>query len=362
MTTPPAAASRPIQTAARLAPFGTTIFAEMTRLANEHGAVNLSQGFPDFDGPEFMKKAAAKAMAAGRNQYARPMGEPALNEAIAAAWHARTGMQIDPTANVTVTAGCTEALASAFLGLVNPGDEVVLFQPYYDSYRACVAMAGATAKCVALRPDFEANGGAGTFSFDESELRAAFSERTRAILVNTPHNPTGKVFSRAELELIARLCIEHDVIAITDEVYEYLVYEPGQPHLSLAALPGMAERTLTLSSTGKTFSMTGWKVGWGIGPAPRAAARRGGPQLITKAGATPQPPRANTAPPRRCCPGVRESRTWVSWSNSTTPRATTWTMRSLNSASGRFGPPGRTSSWRTTRLSALRMMLRSADT
>lgn len=271
------------QTAHRLAPFGTTIFAEMTRLANEHGAVNLSQGFPDFDGPDFMKHAAAEAMNAGRNQYARPMGEPALNEAIAAAWRAQTGAEIDPTANVTVTAGCTEALAAAFLGLVNPGDEVILFQPYYDSYRACIAMAGATARIVTLRPD----AGSGNFVFDESELRAAFTPRTRAILVNTPHNPTGKVFSRAELDLVARLCIEHDVIAITDEVYEHLVYEPDQPHISLATLPGMAERTLTLSSTGKTFSMTGWKIGWGIGPPPLTAALRAAHQFITFAVATP---------------------------------------------------------------------------
>lgn len=280
MTTRPAAAG---QTADRLAPFGATIFAEMTRLANEHGAVNLSQGFPDFDGPGFMKHAAAEAMQAGRNQYARPMGEPALNEAIAAAWRARTGVEIDPTANVTVTAGCTEALASAFLGLVNPGDEVILFEPYYDSYRACVAMAGGTARLVTLRPDFDR----GAFVFEESDLRAAFTPRTRAILVNTPHNPTGKVFSRAELELIARLCVEHDVLAITDEVYERLVYEPDQPHLCLAALPGMAERTLTLSSTGKTFSMTGWKIGWGIGPPPLTAALRAAHQFITFAVATP---------------------------------------------------------------------------
>lgn len=271
----------------RFAPFGTTIFAEMTRLAMEHGAVNLSQGFPDFDGPGFVREAAARAVAGGdasANQYARMQGLPALNEAIARGWTARTGLACDPTRGVTVTAGCTEALAATFLGLFNPGDEIVMFEPFYDSYRACAAMAGAAARFVPLRP----GGGSGAgFGFDESELRAAFSERTRAILVNTPHNPTGKVFTRSELETIARLSVERDVIAITDEVYERLVFEPDRPHMSLATVPGMAERTVTLSSLGKTFSLTGWKIGWAIAPAGLSGGVRAAHQFLTFAIATP---------------------------------------------------------------------------
>ena len=272
--------------AERFAGFGTTIFAEMTQLAIEHKAVNLSQGFPDFDGPEFVKYAAREAMERGHNQYAPSGGVPALTEAIAEAWSGRAEIQggsgaIEPKAEVTVTAGCTGGLAAAFLGLVNPGDEVVLFEPFYDSYRACVAMAGATARFVQLQRS--KNG----FEFDEGELRAAFTPRTKAILVNTPHNPTGKVFSRAELEFIAALCKEHDVMAITDEVYEHLVFEAGQPHVSLAMLPGMWERTVTLSSLGKTFSLTGWKIGWAIAPAHLTAGIRSAHQFLVFAVATP---------------------------------------------------------------------------
>lgn len=271
----------------RFAPFGTTIFAEMTRLAQQHGAVNLSQGFPDFDGPPFVREAAARATTGGDasvNQYARMQGLPALNEAIAGAWTARTGLACDGTSEVTVTAGCTEGLAATFLGLLNAGDEVVMFEPFYDSYRACAAMAGAEVKFVPLRPGLGANAG---FGFDEGALRAAFTEKTRAILVNTPHNPTGKVFTREELETIARLCVERDVIAITDEVYERLVFERNRPHISLATLPGMAERTVTLSSLGKTFSLTGWKIGWAIAPAGLSAGVRAAHQFLTFAVATP---------------------------------------------------------------------------
>ncbi|MGD9693557.1 MAG: aminotransferase class I/II-fold pyridoxal phosphate-dependent enzyme [Phycisphaerales bacterium] len=271
----------------RFAPFGTTIFAEMTRLAQEHGAVNLSQGFPDFDGPRFVREAAARATTGGdasANQYARMQGVPALNGIIARQWSERTGLACDPNREVTVTAGCTEALAASFLGLLNPGDEVVMFEPFYDSYRACATMAGAQVKFVPLRSGLGANG---TFGFDEGELRAAFTSRTRAILVNTPHNPTGKVFTRAELETIARLCIEHDVIAITDEVYERLVYEHDTPHISLATLEGMAERTVTLSSLGKTFSLTGWKIGWAVAPWGLSAGVRAAHQFLTFAVATP---------------------------------------------------------------------------
>lgn len=275
--------------AARLAPFGATIFSEMTRLANKHNAVNLSQGFPDFDGPAFVIDAAADAMRRGHNQYARMFGVPELNRALAEAWRRDTGADIDPDTQVTVTSGCTEAIAATLLGLLNPGDEVILFEPFYDSYRACIAMAGATARFVTLRPPRSAaNPTLDAFTFDEAELRDAFTSRTRAILVNTPHNPTGKVYTRAELELIARLCQENGVIAITDEVYERLVYEPDEaPHIRLATLPGMADRTITLSSLGKTFSFTGWKVGWAIASPELTKAVRAAHQFLTFATATP---------------------------------------------------------------------------
>lgn len=282
----------------RFAPFGTTIFTEMTLLASKHGAVNLAQGFPDFDGPEFIKRAAAEAMGvggAGQNQYARMFGIPALNKAIAESWNTRTGMAIDPDRQVTVTSGCTEAICAAMLGLLNPGDEIILFEPYYDSYRASVAMAGATARFVTLRPPSRKGrpdkctplSGQGQFWFDPQELAAAFTEKTRAVLVNTPHNPTGKVFSRDELQLIAELCIHHDVIAITDEVYEHLTYDALLPHVHLAALPGMAERTLTLTSLGKSFSLTGWKIGWAISSPELSVAVRAAHQFMTFSTATP---------------------------------------------------------------------------
>lgn len=254
-----------------LSPFGTTVFAEISRLALEHRAVNLGQGFPDFDGPEWVRKAAADALLTRPNQYAPTNGLPALAAAIAQRWRAATGHAIDPATSVTVTAGCTEAIAATLLGLLNPGDEVVLFEPFYDSYRACMAMAGATPRFVLLRwPEF---------SFDPRDLEKAITKRTRAIIVNTPHNPTGKVFSGAELELIAELCRRHNLIAITDEVYEDLAYEAE--HLRLATLPGMWERTITLSSIGKTFSLTGWKIGWAIAPEPLTRAVRAAHQFLT---------------------------------------------------------------------------------
>lgn len=270
----------PMQThiAERFRPFGTTIFAEMTRLAVQHSAVNLSQGFPDFDGPDFVKSAACEAIRAGHNQYARSAGVPELAHAIAGRFAARTHISVDPLSQVTVTSGCTEALASTLLGLVNPGEEVILFEPYYDSYRACVAMAGATARYVALREV------GGRFTYDAEELARAFTDRTRAILVNSPHNPTGTVFSRTELEGIAALCSQHDVIAISDEVYEDLVYE-GE-HVAIASLPGMAERTVTLSSLGKSFSLTGWKVGWAIASEGLSAGVRAAHQFVTFSTAT----------------------------------------------------------------------------
>lgn len=278
-------------TADRLAPFGTTIFTEMTRLATQHGAVNLAQGFPDFDGPAFVRDAAAAAIARGENQYARMYGIPALNRAIAA-WYAGWAdagarLTLDPETQITVTSGCTEAIAATMLGLVNPGDAVILFEPYYDSYRACVSMAGGVARFVTLRPPAGGGVGRGEFTFDEGELRRAFAGGARAILVNTPHNPTGKVFARDELELIARLCIEHGTVAITDEVYECLTFDADRPHVRLAALPGMATRTVTLSSLGKTFSLTGWKVGWAAASEELTRAVRSAHQFLTFATATP---------------------------------------------------------------------------
>jgi aspartate/methionine/tyrosine aminotransferase len=272
-------------TSAALAPFGTTIFTTMTRLALEHGAVNLAQGFPDFDGPEFVREAAAAALRAGQNQYAPMAGVPPLRQAIAARWDASTGLQADPDACITVTSGCTEAIVATFLGLLNPGDEVVLFEPYYDSYRASVAMAGGVPRFVTLRPH---DGPAGrSFRFDPAELRAACTARTRAILVNTPHNPTGKVFTREELGQVAEVCLERNLVGITDEVYERLAYEPSRPHISLATLPGMAERTITLSSLGKTYSLTGWKIGWVIAPPELSKAVRAAHQFITFSSSTP---------------------------------------------------------------------------
>jgi len=264
-------------TADRFAPFGTTIFAEMTALAQKYNAVNLGQGFPDFDGPLFVKEAAAEALTKQHNQYAPMGGVPELVETLAALWTRETTLACDARAHVTVTAGCTEAIAAAMLGLVNPGDEVILFEPYYDSYRACVAMAGGVARFVTLR--------APGFRFDRAELAAAFGPRTKLILVNTPHNPTGRVFTREELATIAELCVAHGALALTDEVYERLAFDAE--HLRLATFPGMAERTLTMSSLGKTFSLTGWKIGWAIGPEPMTRALRAAHQFLTFAVATP---------------------------------------------------------------------------
>ena len=264
-------------TASRLASFGTTIFTEMTRLAMKHGAVNLAQGFPDFAGPAFAKDAAIDAIRADHNQYARMQGALPLVEAVAAAVRERTGLTYDPLTEVAVFAGATEGILCAMTSLVEPGDEVVLFEPYYDSYRACVAMAAGTPRFVTLRaPDFR---------FDPAELRAAFSKRTRLVVVNTPHNPTGRVFSREELTLIAALCVEHDAICLTDEVYERLVYD-GE-HVSMATLPGMRDRTITMNSTGKTFSLTGWKIGYATAPADLTKALVTAHQFVTFAVATP---------------------------------------------------------------------------
>lgn len=268
-----------------LAPFGTTIFATMSALAVRHDAINLGQGFPDTDGPEVILAAARQAIAGGRNQYPPGPGVPELLAAVAAHQQRFYGLDVDPGSQVLVTVGATEAIFSTILALVQPGDEVVTFEPYYDSYAASIALAGGVRRTCVLRfPDF---------AVDETSLRAAFSERTRMVLLNTPHNPTGKVFTRAEIEFIAQLAREYDAWVVTDEVYEHLIFD-GAEHIPMATLPGMAERTLTISSAGKTFSTTGWKVGWVSGPADAVAAIRAVKQFVTYVGSGPFQPAVAT--------------------------------------------------------------------
>lgn len=262
----------------RLTQFGTTIFTEINTLARQHEAVNLGQGAPDFDSPPLMLEAAVTALHSGSNQYPPGQGIPAVREAVAGYYQRFYGMSLDPTTEVMLTAGATEGLFAALMGLTEPGDEVILFEPYYDAYLPGLAMAGATPSFVTLH--------APHWTFDLAELRAAFTPRTRALILNTPHNPLGKVFSREELMQIAALCIEHDVLVITDEVYEQLIFD-GQAHIPIATLPGMAERTLTLSSLGKTFSATGWKVGWAVGDRNLIAALLRAHQFIIFAVASP---------------------------------------------------------------------------
>ncbi|MGW1625963.1 pyridoxal phosphate-dependent aminotransferase [Streptomyces sp. NPDC002172] len=259
----------------RLAEFGTTIFAEMSALALRTGSINLGQGFPDTDGPEEVREAAVRALREGHgNQYPPGPGVPELRTAIAAHQQRRYGLSYDPDAEVLVTAGATEAIAAALLALVEPGDEVVALEPYYDSYAASIAMAGGTRVPVTLRPD------AGAFRLDLDELRAAVTPRTRLLLVNTPHNPTGTVLTRAELTAIAELAVERDLLVVTDEVYEHLVYDAAE-HVPLATLPGMRGRTVTIGSAGKTFSFTGWKVGWVTATPNLVAAVRSAKQFLT---------------------------------------------------------------------------------
>jgi N-succinyldiaminopimelate aminotransferase len=267
----------------RVSRFGTTVFSEFSALAAKHGAVNLGQGFPDFDGPEEVKEAAQRAIRDGVNQYALSPGARDLRLAIAEHAQRFYGQAVDPDTMVTVTSGATEAILATLLGLVNPGDEVVVFEPVYDSYDASIAFAGATARYVPLRPPDAAHP---SWWFDEAELRAAFGPRTRLLILNTPHNPTGKVFTRAELELIAALCEAHDTRVLSDEVYEHIVFAPAR-HLRPATLPALRERTVTVSSAGKTFSFTGWKIGWAIAPPPLRDAVQRAHQFITFATASP---------------------------------------------------------------------------
>ncbi|CUM40142.1 pyridoxal phosphate-dependent aminotransferase [Streptomyces gardneri] len=259
----------------RLAEFGTTIFAEMSALAARTGSINLGQGFPDTDGPEEIREAAVRALRDGLgNQYPPGPGVPELRRAIADHQREWYGLTYDPDAEVLVTAGATEAIAAALLALVEPGDEVIALEPYYDSYAACVAMAGGTRVPVTLRPH------EGAYVLDLDELRAAVTDRTRLILLNTPHNPTGTVLTRAELTAVAELAIERDLLVVTDEVYEHLVFDDAE-HVPLASLPGMRERTVTIGSAGKTFSFTGWKVGWITASPELTAAVRSAKQFLT---------------------------------------------------------------------------------
>jgi N-succinyldiaminopimelate aminotransferase len=261
----------------RLRGLGTTIFTEMSALAERTGAINLGQGFPDTDGPSAAIEAAVTALRTGANQYAPLPGVPALREAVRQ--HQRAYYDLEPE-DLLITFGATEAIASALLGLCDPGDEVIVIEPYYDSYVACIAFAGAVRRSVTLRPP--------DFALDLDELRtavAAANGRARVLMLNTPHNPTGRVFTRDELNGIAQVCIDNDLVCVSDEVYEHLVYD-GE-HLPIATLPGMAERTLTISSVGKSFSFTGWKIGWCSGPAVLVKAVRTVKQFLTFAGGTP---------------------------------------------------------------------------
>lgn len=271
------------KTVKRLRPFGATIFAEMSALAVQHDAINLGQGFPDEDGPASMLDAAQQAIRSGLNQYPPGLGVPELRRAIAADRLARYGEELDPDTQVLVTVGATEAIAGAVLGLVEPGSEVILIEPYYDSYAAVVAMAGAVRVPVPLVPD-----GAG-FALDTDALAAAITPRTAALIINSPHNPTGKVFTDSELARVAALAVEHDLLVISDEVYERLLFD-GRTQTPMASLPGMADRTVTISSAAKTFNCTGWKIGWACGTPELITGVRAAKQFLSYVGGAPFQP------------------------------------------------------------------------
>ena len=269
------------QHAQRVRSIPPTIFSEMSALAVRTGAINLGQGFPDADGPPSVIASAVAALEHGANQYAPGIGIPALRQAIARHQRRHYGIELDPDREVVVTTGCTEGIAAALLGLIDPGDEVVVLEPYYDSYLAMIEMCGAVRRPVTLR--------APSFRLDVEALRMAIGPRTRAILLNTPHNPTGTVLTLQELQAVAVLAIEHDLIVITDEVYEHLVFD-DHAHVPLATLPGMWERTLTLSSAGKSYSFTGWKVGWATGPSSLVSAVLAAKQWLTFTSGSPLQP------------------------------------------------------------------------
>ncbi|MFC6009846.1 pyridoxal phosphate-dependent aminotransferase [Nocardia lasii] len=283
-------------TVARLRPFGSTIFAEMTELAVRHHAVNLGQGFPDTDGPARMLEVAQAAIADGLNQYPPGRGMPVLRQAVADDRARRYGTAYDPATEILVTVGATEAISAAVLGLVEADREVVLIEPYYDSYSAAVALAGARRRTARLVPDGD------RFVLDLDSLRAAITPKTRMLVVNSPHNPTGSVLDRADLTAIAELAIEHDLVVLTDEVYEHLVYD-GTEHISISTLPGMRERTIVVSSAAKTFNVTGWKIGWACAPAPLLDAVLAAKQFLTFVGGGPFQPAVAAA--------INEESDWV---------------------------------------------------
>jgi aminotransferase len=250
---------------AKASRFTESVIREMSRVCARHGGVNLAQGFPDFEAPAEMKAAACRAIEGGINQYAITWGASALRAAIAARTSAYNRIPTDPERHVTVTCGATEAMIAALLAILDPGDEVIVFEPFYENYGPDCVLSGAVPRLVRLRPP--------EWSFDAGELARAFTPRTRAIIVNTPHNPTGKVFTRAELELVADLCTKHGAVAVTDEIYEYILFD-GAEHVSIASLPGMRERTITISGLSKTWSATGWRIGWCVASEPLTAAIR----------------------------------------------------------------------------------------
>ena len=267
----------------RVETFTESVIREMTRQAILHDAVNLSQGFPDFPAPAEIKQAACEAIAADINQYAITWGARPFREAIAREAKRWRGMEVDPETEITVCCGSTEAMISTMMAIVNPGDEVVLFEPFYENYGPDAILSGAVPRFVSLRPPADPDG---DWQFDEKELRAAFNDRTRAIILNTPNNPTGKVFTRTELECIRDLCVEFDVLAITDEIYEFILYDDAR-HFALAAFEGMRERTITINALSKTYSVTGWRVGWAIAPAGITGAIRKVHDFLTVGAAAP---------------------------------------------------------------------------
>ncbi len=267
-----------VRSSLKASSFTESVIRDMTRLANLHGAINLGQGFPDFAAPAALKGAAARAIAEDHNQYPITWGVPAFREAIAAKYARDYGMSVDPETELCVTCGSTEAMIATMLGVLDPGDEVVVFEPFYENYGPDAILSDAVPRLVTLRPP--------DWTLDGAELRAAFSDRTRAVVVNTPNNPTGKMFSRGELEAIAALCVRYDAIAITDEIYEHIVYD-GVEHVPMATIPGMEDRTVTISALSKTYSVTGWRVGWAVAPAPLMAGIRPVHDFLTVAAAAP---------------------------------------------------------------------------
>ena len=279
------------RTSEKASRFTESVIREMTRLANQHNAVNLSQGFPDFAAPDAIKEAACEAIRADINQYAVTWGAKPLREAIAADFSVRYGVPVEADKQITVCCGSTEAMIATLMAIVDPGDEVVVFEPFYENYGPDAILSGATPRYVSLRQPASPDG---DWTIDLDELRAAFSNRTRAIIINTPNNPTGKVFTRAELTEIARLCQHWGAIAVTDEIYEHILYD-GTRHIPVASLEGMADHTVTINSVSKTFSVTGWRVGWTISPPDITGAIRKVHDFLTVGAAAPLQAAAATA-------------------------------------------------------------------